>query len=57
MENENIIDGIRAFMSAASRQFESQGIYIERVLFKREESGEVSDITLTYEDRRTEPCE
>ena len=44
-------------MAAASRQFESQGIHIERVLFKRDESGEVSDITLTYEDRRDEPCE
>ena len=57
MERERIINDIRAFMAATNRQFESQGIYIERVLFKREESGEVSDITLTYEDRRDEPCE
>lgn len=57
MERERIINDIRAFMAAASRQFESQGIHIERVLFKRDESGEVSDITLTYEDRRDEPCE
>lgn len=57
MERERIINYIRAFMAAASRQFESQGIHIERVLFKRDESGELSDITLTYEDRRDEPCE
>lgn len=57
MEINNIINEIRAFIAAASRQFESQGIYIERVLFKRDESGKVSDITLTYEDRRDEPCE
>ena len=57
MERERIINDIRAFMAAANRQFESQGIHIERVLFKLDESGEVSDITLTYEDRRDEPCE
>lgn len=57
MERKRIINDIRAFMAAASRQFESQGIHIERVLFKRDESGEVTDISLTYEDRREEPCE
>lgn len=44
-------------MSAASRQFESQGIHIERVLFKRDESGQVTDVSLAYEDRREERCE
>ena len=57
MERERIINEIRAFMTAASRQFESQGIYIERVLFKRDESGQVTDVSLAYEDRREEPCE
>lgn len=57
MERERIINEIRAFMAAASRQFESQGIHIERVMIKRDESGKVSDISLAYEDRREEPCE
>lgn len=57
MEINNIINEIRAFIAAASRQFESQGIYIERVMIKRDESGKVTDISLAYEDRREEPCE
>lgn len=57
MEINNIINEIRAFIAAAIRQFESQGIYIERVMIKRDESGKVTDISLAYEDRREEPCE
>lgn len=54
---ENRIDAVRAFLAAANKQFEAQGIYLERVLLKRDENGSLTGITLSYEDRGEEPAE
>lgn len=48
---ENRIEAVRAFLAAANKQFEAQGIYLERVLLKRDENGSLTGITLSYEDR------
>lgn len=53
--NEKKIDAVRAFLIAANKQFEAQGIYLERVLLKRDENGFLTGITLSYEDRGEEP--
>lgn len=53
--NEKKIDAVRAFLIAANKQFEDQGIYLERVLLKRDENGSLTGITLSYEDRGEEP--
>lgn len=53
--NEKKIDAVRAFLIAANKQFEAQGIYLERVLLKRDENGSLTGITLSYEDRGEEP--
>lgn len=47
------IEEIRGFLASASRQFEQGGIYLERVLFKRDDNGVLTGITLSYEDRTT----
>ena len=47
---ENRIDAVRAFLIAANKQFEAQGIRLERVIFKRDEDGKLSGIRLSYED-------
>ena len=39
---ENRIDAVRAFLAAANKQFEAQGIRLERVIFKRDEDGKLS---------------
>lgn len=44
------IDSVRAFLEAANRQFEAQGIRLERVIFKRDEDGKLSGVRLSYED-------
>lgn len=48
--NENKIDAVRAFLAAANKQFEAQGIRLERVIFKRDEDGKLSGVRLSYED-------
>ena len=53
--NEKKIEAVRAFLIAANTQFEAQGIYLERVLLKRDENGSLTGITLSYEDRGEEP--
>lgn len=55
--NEKKIDAVRAFLAAANKQFEAQGIRLERVLLKRDENGSLTGITLSYEDRGEEPAE
>lgn len=47
---ENRIDAVRAFLIAANKQFEAQGIRLERVIFKRDEEGKLSGVRLSYED-------
>ena len=47
---ENRIDSVRAFLIAANKQFEAQGIRLERVIFKRDEDGKLSGVRLSYED-------
>ena len=47
---ENRIDAVRAFLKAANKQFEAQGIRLERVIFKRDEDGKLSGVRLSYED-------
>lgn len=47
---ENRIDAVRAFLAAANKQFEAQGIRLERVIFKRDEEGKLSGVRLSYED-------
>lgn len=47
---ENRIDAVRAFLIAANNQFEAQGIRLERVIFKRDEEGNLSGVRLSYED-------
>ena len=54
---ENRIEAVRAFLAAANKQFEAQGIYLERVLLKRDENGSLTGITLSYKDRGEEPAE
>ena len=34
-------------------EFEQGGIYLERALFKRDDNGVLTGITLSYEDRTT----
>ena len=53
--NEKKIEAVRAFLAAANTQFEAQGIYLERVLLKRDENGSLTGITLSYEDGGEEP--
>ena len=48
--NEKKIDAVRAFLIAANKQFEAQGIRLERVIFKRDEDGKLSGVRLSYED-------
>ena len=48
--NEKKIDAVRAFLIAANKQFEAQGIRLERVIFKRDEEGTLSGVRLSYED-------
>ena len=47
---ENRIDAVRAFLIAANKQVEAQGIRLERVIFKRDEDGKLSGVRLSYED-------
>ena len=47
------IEGVRGFLEASNRQFEQGGIYLERALFKRDDNGVLTGITLSYEDRTT----
>ena len=47
---ENRIEAVRAFLAAANKQFEAQGIRLERVIFKRDEEGKLSGVRLSYED-------
>ena len=47
---EHRIDAVRAFLAAANKQFEAQGIRLERVIFKRDEDGKLSGVRLSYED-------
>lgn len=49
-EQENRIEAVRAFLIAANKQFEAQGIRLERVIFKRDEEGTLSGVRLSYED-------
>lgn len=44
------IDSVRAFLETANRQFEEQGIRLDRVIFKRDEDGNVLSVRLSYED-------
>lgn len=44
------IDSVRAFLEAANRQFEEQGIRLDRVIFKRDDDGNVLSVRLSYED-------
>ena len=53
--NEKKIEAVRAFLAAANKQVEAQGIYLERVLLKRDENGSLTGITLSYEDRGEKP--
>ena len=48
--NEKKIEAVRAFLIAANKQFEAQGIRLERVIFKRDEDGKLSGVRLSYED-------
>lgn len=47
------IEEVRGFFEASNRQFEQGGIYLERALFKRDDNGVLTGITLSYEDRTT----
>lgn len=47
---ENRIEAVRAFLAAANKQIEAQGIRLERVIFKRDEDGKLSGVRLSYED-------
>lgn len=47
------IEEVRGFLEASNRQFEQGGIYLERALFKRDDNGVLTGITLSYEDRTT----
>lgn len=47
---ENRIEAVGAFLAAANKQFEAQGIRLERVIFMRDEDGKLSGVRLSYED-------
>ena len=52
MENkENRIEAVRSFLKAANKQFEEQGIYLNRANFRRDEQGNITRIDLFFEDR------
>lgn len=52
MENkENRIEAVRSFLEAANKQFEEQGIYLNRANFRRDEQGNITRIDLFFEDR------
>ena len=51
-QTANRIEAVRAFLEAANRQFEEQGIYLGRALFKRDDEGVLTAVVLDYEDRR-----
>jgi hypothetical protein len=44
------IEIIRHFLKIANRQFEKEGIFIHRIIFRRDESGETS-VELIYEEK------
>lgn len=46
------IEEVRGFLEASNRQLQG-GIYLERALFKRDDNGVLTGITLSYEDRTT----
>lgn len=45
------INEVRAFLTAANKQFEEGGIFIERISLKRDENGVLTGINVTYENR------
>ncbi len=53
MNREINIEEIRGFLEAANKQFEQGGIYLQRVLFKRNDDGMLTGLSLSYEDRTT----
>lgn len=53
MDRKINIEEVRGFLEASNKQFEQGGIYLERALFKRDDNGVLTGITLSYEDRTT----
>lgn len=47
------IEEVRGFLEASNRQFEQGGIYLERALFKRDDNGVLTGITLSNGQRYT----
>lgn len=47
----NRIEAVRSFLEAANKQFEEQGIYLNRANFRRDEQGNLTRIDLSFEDR------
>lgn len=50
-KKENRIEAVRSFLEAANKQFEEQGIYLNRENFRRDEQGNLDRIDLSFEDR------
>lgn len=50
-KKENRIEAVRSFLEAANKQFEEQGIYLNRANFRRDEQGNLDRIDLSFEDR------
>lgn len=53
MDRKINIEEVRGFLEASNKQFDQGGIYLERALFKRDDNGVLTGITLSYEDRTT----
>lgn len=48
MDRKINIEEVRGFLEASNKQFEQGGIYLERALFKRDDNGVLTGITLSY---------
>lgn len=48
---KDFIEMVRYFFEAASKQFENEGMYLERVHFNRDEQGCCQYVELAYEER------
>lgn len=51
---KEVIEEVRYFLEAASKQFEKKGIYLQRVHFNRNDAGVCQYVELSYEERAVE---
>lgn len=57
MQTELTIEGVRHFLTTASKQFEKAGVLLNRVRFNRDEKGNLIGVLLDYEQSTDEQKE